>query len=256
MSMSGHVDEFRVRLVRAFACFACVMGVLFFWGVPLDWLLNVLKAPLFDALPAHLRHLYFTGLFEAFFVRLKVAAVATLFLLAPYFFWEFWGFFGPALYPQERKWVMPFVFCTTLFFFAGASFAYFVLFPLGFRAFLGYASTGELPLMTMKEYYDTCLNLIVLFGLAFEVPVLITLLGALGVIDALMLRQYRRFAIIGIAAISALIAPPDMLSMALLMVPLIVMYEAAILVVAFLGKKRVESPSSSPLTGQSDYAKR
>lgn len=147
----------------------------------------------------------------------------------------------------------------TVFFIGGACFAYFVLFPVGFKYFLTYGAPTDIPLLTIESYYSTCLKLLLLFGLAFELPVLICLLGFLGIVDAPFLRQHRRTAILGITVLAALFAPPDAVSMLILGIPLIFLYEGAIWVVHWVGLKRKpdleqtksSEPPGNPLEGRS-----
>lgn len=222
-----------------------------------DLLLEFLRAPLFAAMPPDQRKLYFTSLFENFLTHLKISGYGTVFFFSPYFFYEVWGFVSPGLHPKERRLAVPFVVAASFFFLGGAAFAYSVLFPVGFKYFVSYGSASEVPLLTIDSYYSTCLKLLLLFGLAFELPVLIVLLGYLGLVDARLLRAQRKPAILIITVLSALFAPPDAVSMIILMAPLILMYEGAIWVVQAIGARRSvrlvgqEPEPESPLQGRS-----
>ena len=134
--------------------------------------------------------------------------------------------------------VVPFITAASSFFIGGAAFAYFVLFPVGFKFFIEYGLPSDAPLLTIDNYYSTCLKLMLMFGIAFELPVLLVLLGALGVISAQTLASQRKNALIGITIVSAFIAPPDAVSMLILMAPLFLMYEGAIVVIRFIEKKK------------------
>jgi sec-independent protein translocase protein TatC len=256
MSFYDHFDELRVRLMKCFAVFFLgFLGCYFF----ADSILKVLRKPLFDVMPVEQRKLYFTNLFENLLTHLKISGYASLFLFSPFYFYQLWAFISPGLYPKERKLVLPFISAATLFFVGGGAFAYFVLFPVGFKYFLNYGGPSDVPLLTIDAYYGTCLKLLLLFGVAFELPVLICLLGFLGVIDAKFLRSQRRTAIILITGLSALFAPPDAVSMLILGVPLVFLYEAAIWVVQISGARRQPSSEASssgvkqasPLEGRS-----
>ncbi len=254
MNFFEHVEELRARLMRCLMVFMVGFVCFYFVAEPI---LSVLRAPLFEHLPPEQQKLYFTSLFEGFMVHLKIAGYASVFFLSPYFFYELWGFLSPGLYPKERKLFIPFVSAATFFFLGGAAFAYFVLFPVGFKYFITYGGPHDVPLLTMASYYDTCLKLLLLFGLSFELPVLIVLLGYLGLVDAPLLRAHRRTAVLIITVLSALFAPPDAMSMIILGVPLYLMYEGAIWVVQWLGVRRAPEsaqntePPYNPFDGQS-----
>ncbi len=238
MSFLEHVDELRVRITRAvFVFFFGFIGC-YFVAEPI---LGFLRKPLFDALPPERRMLYFTSLFENFLTHLKIAGYAAVFVFSPYFFYEIWGFVSPGLHQRERKYAFPFILAASAFFCGGAAFAYYVLFPVGFKYFISYGAPTDVPMLTIDSYYTVCLRLLLLFGLAFELPVFITLLGFLGLVDAPMLRAQRKNAIIGITVVSAVFAPPDVISMLILGIPLWALYEGSIFVVAWLGVKRAQA---------------
>lgn len=262
LSFFDHLDEMRIRIMRCFVVF--MIGFIACFLVATDPVMEFLREPLFRALPPEQHKLYFTQLFENFLTHLKIAGYCSLFFFSPYYFYQLWAFIAPGLLEKERKFVVPFVVSATLFFVGGAAFSYYVLFPIGFKFFVTFGLDTDVPLLTIDSYYSTCLKLMLLFGLAFELPVLICFLGWLGVIDARFLRENRRQAIIGITVVSAFTAPPDAVSMLMLMAPLILMFEGAILVVQWLGVKRAahfvaqeqggvppEDDDEDPLSGQS-----
>jgi sec-independent protein translocase protein TatC len=242
MSFYEHVEELRVRFIRSLWVF---MGGFALAYTVSDRLLGYLSRPLFQVLPPEQRKLYFTSLFENFMTHLKISGYASLFILSPFYFYQIWGFIAPGLHPKERKLVVPFVSAATFFFIAGASFAYFLLFPVAFKFFVTYGAPTDVPLLTIDSFYSTCLKLMLLFGGMFELPVLVVLLGYLGVVDAKMLRTHRKTAIIGITVVAALFAPPDAVSMIILAAPLILLFEGSIFVVQWLGIRKTRAPEAT-----------
>lgn len=255
MGFFEHIDELRVRLVRCLYVF--FFGFIFSYFVTTPVIMEWLRAPLFAALPPDKQKLYFTGLFENFFTHLKIAGYSSIFLLSPYYFYELWAFIAPGLYPRERKLVVPFITSATAFFVGGALFAYYVLFPVGFKFFVHFGLSTDEALLTIDAYYSLVLKLLLLFGISFELPVIIVLLGVLGIVDAPLLRRQRRMAVMGVAVMSALFAPPDAVSMLVMMAPLLLLYEMAVLVVAWLGLRREAQKktelvqTNDPLSGKS-----
>ncbi len=251
MGFWQHLDELKSRLMKCL--FVFLAGFLICYFFTNRFVFAFLQKPLFDALPPDQRKLYFTSLFENFFTHLKIAGYSSIFLFSPFYFFQLWAFISPGLHPRERRLVIPFISAASLFFAGGAAFAYFVLFPVGFRFFVSYGLPTDLPLLTIDAYYGTCLKLMLLFGTTFELPVLLILLGFLGVLHADTLRAQRKNAFIGITLVSAFVAPPDAVSMLLLMAPLMLLYEGATLVVGILEKRHPPPPAEGydPFVGRS-----
>lgn len=238
MGFWDHFEELRTKIVACLWVFFLGFIGLYFVS---DHILDFLRKPLFDALPVEKRHLYYTGLFENFLVHLKVSACAAGAVLSPVFFYILWSFVSPGLKAEERRAVRPFIFFGAFFFIAGAAFAYFVLLPVGVRYFLAYGTAAEVPLLTLDAYISVILKILTGFGLCFEMPVVLVLLGRLGLLSAAQLAAHRRTAIIAIAVVAAMVAPPDALSMVILMVPLYLLFESSILLV-----KKIERRPTDP----------
>jgi sec-independent protein translocase protein TatC len=201
-----------------------------------EQIFTILVKPLKEELPPD-SLLIFTGLPEAFLVYLKLAFFAALFLSSPVILWQVWCFIAPGLYDREKKYVYPFVIFSTLFFVAGVSFGYFIVFPLAFKFFMGYSTELIKPLPSVKEYLSFSCKMLLAFGIVFELPLFVLFLAKIGVVNERMLRSQRKFAILGIFIAAAVLTPPDVVSQILMAFPLIVLYEISILVTKFFGKK-------------------
>jgi sec-independent protein translocase protein TatC len=230
-----HLDELRKRLM------ICLYGLLvtsvagYMVRIPI---LEFLKAPLFSALPPDKRNLYFTGLFESFFNHLQISILAGVFIGSPFFLYQIWAFVSPGLHKHEKKLVMPFIIAGTIFFFLGAAFAYYVVLPVGFKFFIEFGAPMDVPMITVKEYFSVLFRLLLLFGASFELPVVLVLLAKIGLVNHAMLVAHRRTAIIAITVLSALFAPPDVMSMLMMMAPLYVFFEGALQVIKLMEKKK------------------
>lgn len=232
-----HFSELRSRLVQCLVLFLfgflaayCISDRILFW----------LRKPLFSQLAPERQHLYYTSLFENFLVHLKLSGYASLILLSPVYFLIIWRFVAPGLHEREKKNVTPFAWATAFFFIVGVCFAYYILLPLGVRYFLSYGTTAEVAWLTLDSYVSLVIRILIGFGLCFEMPVLIILLAKLGIVSAENLSRHRKTAIISIALLAAFVAPPDAMSMLLLMAPLYLLFEIAVGVV-----KRIEKTTKS-----------
>lgn len=239
MTFTEHLNELRVRLVRCLI--AIFIGFLACYGFA-EQLFMLLMEPLITLLEPSGGSLIYTGLPEAFFTHLKVAALAGLFLASPYVFYQIWMFIAPGLYEGERKYMIPIALCSALCFITGALFGYFVVFPFGFQFFLGYASEAIQPMPSVKEYFSFSTSMLFAFGLIFELPLFMLFLSVLGVVNYKTLRRHRKFAILGNFVVAAVLTPPDVVSQTLMAGPMCLLYEVGIWVSYMFGKKPKEEP--------------
>ena len=181
--------------------------------------------------------LIFTNLPEAFFVYLKTAFLAGVMLAAPVILYEFWKFVAPGLYKKERKLLLPVVFLCSFFFIGGALFGYFIVFPYGFKFFLGFATEYIRPLPSMKEYFSLASKLLIAFGVVFELPLIVTLLSRLGFVSVGFLKKNRKYALLLFFAGSAMLTPPDIITQIMMALPLMLLYEISIIGAKIFARK-------------------
>lgn len=240
MPLLEHLVELRSRLLYAAAGFVVAFLICFYFAQPI---LDFLQKPLADLLPSG-RRMIFTDLTEPFFTQVKVAAFGALCVSFPVIASQIWAFIAPGLYKHEKHAFLPFLVATPVMFAVGMAFVYYVLMPMAWRFFLGFETQGgdgTLPLQLdakIGEYVSLVMKLIFAFGFCFELPVLLTLLAKVGIIGSQGLREKRRYAIVGIAVVAAVVTPPDALSMMSLALPMIGLYELSILLARLVEKKR------------------
>jgi sec-independent protein translocase protein TatC len=235
MTFTEHLNELRVRLVRCII--AAFVGLLVCYAFA-EQLFMMLMQPLLTLLEPSGGSLIYTGLPEAFFTHLKVAAIAGLFVASPYIFYQLWMFIAPGLYEGERKYMIPIALCSAIFFVTGALFGYYVVFPFGFQFFLGYATDVIKPMPSVKEYFSFSTSMLFAFGFIFELPLFMFFLSVLGVVKHQTLRKYRKYAILGSFVVAAVLTPPDVVSQSLMAGPLCLLYEVGVWVAYLVEKNK------------------
>ncbi|KAB7646454.1 twin-arginine translocase subunit TatC [Polymorphobacter fuscus] len=228
-----HLIELRGRLLKSLAAFVICFGIAFTQS---SRIFGFLVQPLVKAYgDGVVGKLIYTKLYEAFFVEVKVAAFAAFCMAFPIIANQLWAFVAPGLYRREKKAFLPFLLATPVLFTMGAALAYYVVMPVAFRFFLGFQSSSAVTgisqeaLPAMGEYLDLVMNMILGFGVAFLLPVLLMLLERAGIVTRLQLKAGRRYAIVGAFAVSAVLTPPDVWSQFALAIPMMLLYEISII---------------------------
>lgn len=232
----SRLGEIRKRLVRS--AIAVGIGFAVAYGFS-EKLFEILATPLKANMPSGDRLIY-TSLPEMFLVYIKTALVAGILLAAPYVFYQVYLLVAPGLYQKERSTFIPFVVCSTVLFVGGALFGYFVVFPFGFEFFLGFSNENLRVLPSVKKYFSLAVKLLFAFGLVFELPVVAFFLSRMGVVTAEFLKEKRRYAILLIFIMAALLTPPDVISQFLMALPLLVLYEVSIFIAKVAAKRKKE----------------
>jgi sec-independent protein translocase protein TatC len=242
MPLMEHLVELRRRLMWAAASFIVAFLICYYFSADIY---NFLAAPLAHALAARGEkpQLIYTALYEVFFTYIKVAFFAAAFISFPVVAAQLWLFVAPGLYKREKQAMLPFLVATPILFFLGGALAYYVVFPQVYKFLLNFQTSGsgadvQIQLMAkVSDYLDVVMKLIFAFGLSFEMPVLITLLGKVGFVTAAQLRKYRRYAYVGCFVIAAILAPPDALSMCILAGPMVILFEVSVIAVRMVEPK-------------------
>jgi sec-independent protein translocase protein TatC len=244
--LMDHLIELRSRLIKALLAFIVMFIICFYFAKDIY---NILLIP-FERVAGPDARLIYTAPQEYFFTQIKVGIFAAAFLSCPVIFSQLYAFVAPGLYRNERHAFAPYLFATPVFFALGALLVFFVVMPnlLGF--FIGMQQAKEpgraqielLP--RVSEYLSLIMTLIFAFGLVFQLPVVLTLLGRVGIIDSAFLKRQRRYAVVLCFVAAAILTPPDIFSMLALAVPALVLYEASIISVRFIEKKRAEEEAA------------
>ena len=240
MGLMDHLSELRGRLVRC--CLAVMVGFIACWAV-VDPIFDALVAPLLSVLPDG-SHAIYTTLPEGFFTRMHIAFVAGVFVSSPTIFYQVWAFIAPGLYEEEKRSIIPVAVMSAFFFISGGAFCYFVVFPNAFAFFMSYATDTIVAMPKISDYLSFVLKLILAFGLVFEMPLFAFFLARMGIITAELMRRVRRYAILAIFIVAAILSPPDVVSQLLMAAPMLVLYEVSIFVAAGFGKKTAKEDES------------
>lgn len=230
---TSHLEELRKRLMISIAAVVTFSALAYAFS---DKLFMILAKPL----PPN-TNFAFIRLVEPFFTYLKVSLLTGIFLSSPVLIYQIWAFIAPGLHENERKWVWPIVISSVFLFIGGVLFCYFIVLPVGFPFFLSFATDTIRPMLSMDEYFSFITKFLLAFGIVFEIPLFILFLSLLGIVDAKMLSAYRKYAILGIFIIAAILTPtPDAFSQLLMAGPMMLLYEIGIIVARVFGKKATD----------------
>jgi sec-independent protein translocase protein TatC len=230
----SHLIELRTRLVRSIIAVVVVLLVLFPFA---KQIYSYLAMPLLKVLPNGATMIA-TDVTGTFLVPLKVTLMAAFLIALPYVLYQAWAFVAPGLYQHEKRLVLPVLISSVFFFLVGMSFAYFVVFPVAFGFFAGYAPAGVQMMTDIDKYLSFVMTMFIAFGLTFETPVVVVVLVRMGVVSLDKLRSIRPYVIVGSFVIGAIFTPPDVVSQCLLAVPLWLLYELGLQLGRFVSVQR------------------
>jgi sec-independent protein translocase protein TatC len=242
MPIMGHLQELRKRLIISVIAFLIASCVAYLYA---ENIYNYLTLPLAEASGNSNRKLIFTGLTEAFFTYVKLSCFAGFIISFPIVATQLYFFIAPGLYRKEKGIVLPYLIASPVLFLLGAMLVYYYVMPLAWKFFIGFETIGANAVMPMvlearvSEYLALVISLIMGFGLAFQMPVVLVLLAQVGVVQGSWLAEKRRFAIVVIFILAAILTPPDVISQIALAIPLLLLYEISIIICKRIEKNRV-----------------
>ena len=238
----SHLTELRKRLIHSFIFLFIFFISCYFFS---EHLYGFLVEPYAQAVKDNGtdRRLIFTALQETFLTYLKVSFFAAFFVTCPYILIQIWKFIAPGLYKHEKTAIIPYLVLTPLLFFLGGVLVYYLIMPLAIKFFISFESTGistGLPIQLeakVNEYLSLVMKLIFAFGISFQLPVVLSLLARIGIVDAKFLKDRRKYVVVMIFAAAAILTPPDPITQIGLAIPLLILYELSIFSVSIIEKK-------------------
>ena len=240
MPLIEHLLELRTRLMWSVGAFAIAFAVCYYFSTAIYGFLARPLAQILMEQGGGERRMIFTALYEAFFTYLKVAFFGAVFFSFPMWATQLWMFIAPGLYRSEKRAIFPFLLASPVLFTMGAALAYYFIFPLAWRFFISFETPsggGGIPVQLeakVSEYLSLVMHMILAFGVAFQLPVALTLMAKVGIVSVDGLKKGRRYAIVGMFVVAAVLTPPDVISQVGLAVPLLLLYELSILTAGWI----------------------
>ena len=231
-----HIAELRSRLIKiVISFFIFFIAAFLVWKQIFLWI----AAPAFEAMKTNSSsEMIFTNLVEPFMTAVRVSLYTAFFASLPVIFYQTWKFVAPGLYEHEKKLAIPFVLFGTIMFITGAAFAYFVVFPIGFKVLINFGGKDFVAMLKISEYVSVALKIMIGFGIAFELPVLTYFLAKLGLITDKTLKDFSRYAVVIIFIVAAILTPPDLFSQLAMSVPLLILYGLSIIIAKIVNPEK------------------
>jgi len=236
MALTEHLAELRTRLVHSLLGLVVAMGVCYGHS---EYIFNLVRQPITKYLPGG--GLVYTAPMDKFVAHIKIAFIAGVIISCPFWLYQVWLFIGPGLYKKERKYAALFIFAGSILFLTGVAFSYFVALPMAFDFLFTFGGDIDKPMITIEQYLDFFAQFCLMFGVSFELPMILAVLGMMGLVSQKFLIEKGRYAVMILAVLAAIITPPDIMSMVMMLVPMIILYYLGVFIVGFFERKRAST---------------
>ncbi len=236
MPVFDHLEELRSRVIKSLIAVLILFVIALYYSTEI---IIFLKAPLLKTFPTQGDgNLHFTGPLDVFLTSIKVSFLTSIVLACPYWLYHFWKFMEPALYKKEQKFLLPFLVSSISLFILGTLLCYYIILPLALDFLISMGKEVGIPMITITDYISLLSIMIFGFGIAFESPLILILLSTLDIINSQSLASCRRYVIVGVLVLGALLTPPDPMSQIGLAIPLYLMFEFSLIIIRILEKKK------------------
>lgn len=232
-SLYEHLSDLRKMLINCVWILLIATAVCYGFS---EKIFDFVRQPIAPFLPGG--GLIYTGPMDKFVAHLKLSVLAGILISCPFWLYQIWNFVAPGLYSKERRYTLGFIVSGTVLFFLGAAFSYFFVLPMAFEFLMSFGGDVDKPMISIDQYMGFFTQMCLMFGVAFELPLVLVVLGMMGLVSQSFLRRNRRYAVMIIAVIAAILTPPDILSMTMMLVPMWLLFEVAVVVVGVFERKR------------------
>lgn len=230
-----HLADLRTCVVNSLLFIA--IGTIICYNFSVE-LFDFVRGPIQPYLPEG--GLIFTGPMDKFIAHLKLSIIAGVILSCPFIFYQIWRFISPGLYINERKYAFGFISFGSILFIMGCAFSYYLALPMAFEFLMGFGGDTDKAMISIDQYMGFFTQMCLMFGLSFELPLVIVILGFMGIVSQELLKRFRRYAVLVLAVLAAVITPPDVVSMTMMLGPLLALYEVSVILVGVFERKRIE----------------
>ena len=235
-SLYEHLADLRVCLIHC--AYILIIATAICYGFS-EKIFNFIRTPIAPYLPNG--GLIYTGPLDKFMAHIKLSFVCGVLIACPLWLYQVWKFVAPGLYSKEKKYALGFVGSGSVLFVLGAAFSYYVVLPMAFHFLMTFGGDVDKPMISIDQYLGFFTQMCLMFGVAFELPLIISILGMLGIVSQKFLQEKRRYAVMILAIISAVLSPPDLMSMVMMLVPMLALYEIGVFMVGLFEKKRAQN---------------